>query len=101
MSTNCLSQKVKTEWKELETAYRIQNPLIVHYLIRMAWRSASPFIHDPKHFFITMLLFEMLISRLGVLSNVPSTCKQQMHNFILLRARRIKIAYQHEEKPIK
>ena len=48
-----------------------------------------------------MLLFELLISRLYVLNNVPSTCKQQVHNFILLRARRIKIAYQHEEKPIK
>lgn len=48
-----------------------------------------------------MLLFEMLISRLCVLNNVPSTCKQQIHNFILLRTRRIKGAYQHKEKPIK
>lgn len=74
MSTNCLSQKVKTEWKKLETAYRIQNPFIVHNLIRMSWTSASLSIRDPNHFFITVLLFEMLLPSLRVLYNVPSTC---------------------------
>ena len=92
MSTNCLSQKVKTEWKKLETAYRIQNPFIVHNLIRMSWTSASLSIRDPNHFFITVLLFEMLLPSLRVLYNVPSTCLQQMHDFILLRTGRIKIA---------